>query len=103
MSNFEDPAYKDDSIDSLDRSIAQTYEIVDMGHASLAELEGQKERLIKMTGDVDHIDEEVTVAGFAINRIRRGLRNKKYVCGGIIILLTVAIGVLLYFRLRHVL
>lgn len=100
MSNL---GYNDDSIDSLDRSIEQTYEIVDMGHASLAELEGQKERLIKMTDDVDNIDEEVTAAGFVINKIRRGLMNKKYVCVGIIVLLTVAIGVLLYFRLRNVL
>lgn len=94
------PSYKRGSLDTLNVAIDQSYEMIEMGEGSFDELQRQKHKLLNMTDRVDDMDETITNAGYIINKIHGMLTNQQYMSIGIIIVLSIVIGVLLYFRLK---
>lgn len=90
------------TLDILDDSIKQTYNIVDMGNASLNELYNQKQKIKSMTNDAEQIDSDMTPIGKIMNMIQIGQNKEKITCSLTIILLTIVIGILLYFRFNTI-
>jgi len=91
---------KVDTLTVLDDTIGQTNVIIDLGSSSLVELHNQKAKLQSMTDDVEQLNQNLTMAGRIMNKIRYGQNKEKFMCIVIIVLLGFTIGILLYFRLQ---
>ena len=91
---------KVDVSEVLDDTIQQTNTIIDLGSSSLLELHNQKQQILHMTDDVDQLNQNLTLTGRMMAKIRYGQNKEKFMCIVIIILLGCTIIVLLYFRFQ---
>lgn len=102
MSKPVEPKIKHKTLDILDNSINQGNTVINIGDLSLEELHNQKQKLLKITGDVKDIDHGISFSSRILAKIQYGQNKEKFMCIVIIILLTFTIGILLYFRLRNI-
>lgn len=89
------------SLDVLDSSIKQSHDVIEIGDYTIDGLATQKNKLIKMTGDVDQLNENVTFLGKIMTKIQIGQNKEKLMCIILIVLLTITDGILLYLRLSY--
>jgi len=83
----------------LDDAINQTNNMHITGEDTMIELRNQKNRMIKMTGDVEDVELNVKQSGSVLTKIRCNIIKERYTMIAIIILLSIIIAMLLLFRI----
>ena len=117
MKKVQESSYKtnksNDSVDNpnddpektimyLNDSIKKTYEIIDVGDMSLAELQRQKNQLQKVTEEINDINTYSSYVSRLLNKIQFNQNKEVILCLTVIIILGIIICLLLYFRFRNV-
>jgi hypothetical protein len=87
----------------LNDTIGKTEDIVKIGDASMDELHKQRKQFEDMDRDMDDVEDKVDEAGGLMRGIRNNMLAEHHAGIAVIILLAMALGMLLYFRVRYAL